>query len=364
MEVLLLSPFHGKSSHASWAEGYKKHSEHAVNCLTLPDRSWSWRLKNGSVPLAMAALDLETNFDIILATSLTCLSTFLALTRRSRMAGLPCVYYMHENQLTYPIRPGGKRDAQLVLRQFQSQLVADEVWFNSEHNRSSWFKQLPKFLRNFPDHQGLELLEKLEQKAKVVPVGLSLAEHPPMLDVDQKPLLLWNQRWEWEKGTDRFLALLKKFGPDVPFDVVLLGPDARPQDLLRQDLRELLGPRLLHEGWCEKTEYISWLSKATFTVSVARHEFFGISILEAAAHGCFTVLPQELSYPEIVPQELHEKCLYRSPKDLYRKIKAYLNSPLELQATRASLQKTAYTYCWRNLAERYDQELQALSHGA
>ena len=56
------------------------------------------------------------------------------LLRRSPLAGTPTVYYMHENQLTYPIRPGGRRDPGLVLRQFHSQLTADAVWFNSEHN--------------------------------------------------------------------------------------------------------------------------------------------------------------------------------------------------------------------------------------
>ena len=38
--------------------------------------------------------------------------------------------------------------------------------------------------------------------------------------------------------------------------------------------------------------------------STARHEFFGIAVVEAIACGCLPWLPDRLSYPELVPQEL------------------------------------------------------------
>ena len=358
VHILLLSPFHGSSSHAAWAEGFQRNSAHKVSLLTLSDRGWSWRLKGASVPLSTQAKEVADSVDVILATSLTDLNSFFGLLRRSELAKKPTVYYMHENQLTYPIRPGGKRDAQLILRQFHSQLSCDQIWFNSSYNKDCWFHQLPKFLSSFPDHQGLEQLKALESKSKVMPVGIDFSSKTESERSTQRPLLLWNQRWEWEKGNDRFLNLLKKFGPDAPFDVVLLGGQSREDDPLRVELIELLGERLLHIGWCEREDYLKWLSRAHVTVSTARHEFFGISLLEAAASGTMTFLPQDLSYPELIPQKLHDVCLYRSPKDLYRKLKGFLDQPQDYASVIEDLRRNAGRFSWSEVCSAYDKALE------
>lgn len=355
MHVLLISPFHGFSSHAAWAEGLQEHSRHKVSIVKLSDESWSWRLKGGCVPLWQKLREWDQPADLVLATSLTCLASLQGLLRRSPLASLPTVYYMHENQLTYPIRPGGKRDPQLVLRQFHSQLAADEVWFNSSHNRRSWFKALPAFLSKFKDYQGLELLPELEKRSKVVPLGLHLAEALPGPE-PRRPILLWNQRWAWEKGVDRLAGLLKKFGPEADFDVVLLGPVSR--DPARLELEQYLGSRLLRTGWCSREEYADWLGRASVTVSVARHEFFGISLLEAAAYGSMVFLPNQLSYPEVFPQELHSTCLYSSQNELYRKLKDFFQDPARFSETREQLRGAALRYCWNRQAALYDDELE------
>lgn len=355
----MVSPFHGQSSHAAWAEGLKRHSRHRISVVEMEDRAWSWRLKGSSPTLSLKMGEVDA-VDLVMATSMTCLSSLFGLLRKGPLASLAAVYYMHENQLTYPIRPGGKRDAQLVLRQFHSQLASDHVWFNSEHNRTSWFTQLPKFLAAFPDHQGLERLQDLERKSKVMPVGLELPKCPPKLEDPSRPILLWNQRWEWEKGIDRFSDLVKKLGPEANFDVVLLGPSPGPREPTREALEEFLGPRLLHSGWCDRASYQQWLEKASFAISTARHEFFGISLLEAAAHGLMLFLPEDLSYPEILPPELHQFCLYRGPKDLHRAVRTFLEQPHDYLKIRAALQARAYQYSWSRLVELYDEELEVI----
>jgi glycosyltransferase involved in cell wall biosynthesis len=330
--------------------------------VSLADQAWSWRLKGGCVPLWQELRDWDEPVDMLLVTSLTCLASLQGLLRRSPLSTLPTVYYMHENQLTYPIRPGGKRDPQLVLRQFHAQLTADEIWFNSAYNMNSWFKMLPAFLANFKDHQGLELLPGLQERSKVVPLGLSLDGAAPQTISDSRPVLLWNQRWAWEKGVDRLDGLIRKFGPEADFDVVLLGPSSR--DPVRTELEEYLGPRLLHSGWCPRESYTDWLKKASFTVSVARHEFFGISLLEAAACGLMLFVPDDLAYPEVIPAELHSQCLYSSQKDLYRRLKGFLEQPESFHETRTELRKAALSYDWRRQAERYDSELERVAHGS
>lgn len=356
VKILVISPFHGASSHAAWARGWQAHSRHDIRILSLPDKGWSWRLKGGCVPLAEKLLELDFEPDLVVATSLTCLSSLYGVLRHSSLPRKPTIYFMHENQLTYPIQQGGRRDSQLVLRQFHSQLLADEIWYNSHFNLTQWLEALPTFLGRFPDHQGIESVQGLRAKSKVMHVGLELGRADEFLSEERPPLLLWNQRWEWEKGIDRFCKVVQRLGPTADFEVVLLGESLKRDESQRKELEAFLGSRLLHSGWCERTDYEDWLRRATFTVSVARHEFFGISILEAAGHGVLTLLPDDLAYPELLPNELHEECLYRNLKGLSTKMKQFLDSPDSFQNTRLSLKRAARQFCWPTIAGHYDRE--------
>ena len=95
--------------------------------------------------------------DVVLATSMVNLPAWLALLpRRPRLARVPCVLYMHENQLTYPPPPGTKRDLAYGMIQHLSMLAADRVCFNSAYHLKSWFAELPRLLKHFPDYTHLE----------------------------------------------------------------------------------------------------------------------------------------------------------------------------------------------------------------
>ena len=54
----------------------------------------------------------------------------------------------------------------------------------------------------------------------------------------------------------------------------------------------------------DRQEYLDLLRGCDWVTSTARHEFFGIAVVEAIACGCLPWLPDRLSYPELVPQEL------------------------------------------------------------
>lgn len=371
MHILLLSPYHG-GSHQAWAEGYAAASGHEVTLLTLPAHFWKWRMHGGAVTLARRWLESSpsTPPDLILATDILDLTTFLALTR-DKTAGVPAVLYMHENQLTYPLpadpttgpmrRQLGERDRHYAFINYVSMLAADRVFFNSLYHRDNFFSALLPFLRHYPEYNELDTVELLRQKSAVLPVGINLRRLDPAFvrnDQRREPLILWNQRLEYDKNPEGFIDVLVQLAAEgIPFRVALCGERfGRPGE--RWDKGVLaLGDRVIHNGYAEDEVYRRLLWESEVTVSTAGHEYFGISILEAIHCRTFPLLPARLSYPEIIPESFHADCLYRGRQDLLRRLRWALSDPAAVREVAERLAPSAAAYDWSRLAPVYDARL-------
>ena len=177
MNVLLVEPYHS-GSHADWVSGYSAHTQHDLTCLTLPGRFWKWRMHGGSVTLARKYQDLRIVPDLLLVTDMLDLTTFLALTRHNTH-NVPVALYFHENQLSYPwsprdrdLRHGG--DVHYGFINYASALAADAIFFNSAYHLTSFFEELPRLLKHFPDYNNLDTVDLLLDKSEVLPLGLNL----------------------------------------------------------------------------------------------------------------------------------------------------------------------------------------------
>jgi glycosyltransferase involved in cell wall biosynthesis len=365
MRITLLSPYHG-GSHAAWADGYRAASQHQVDILALPARFWKWRMHGGALTLARQFVERGERPEMILATDMLDLTTFLALTRQ-RTAGLPVALYMHENQLTYPLpadpasgpmrRQKGERDLHYAFVNLASMLAADRVYFNSAYHQDSLLAALPPFLRHFPEYNELESVATIAERSELLPVGVDLSR----LDAarapaqTEPPLILWSQRWEYDKRPERFLAALAVMaGEGRPFQVALCGPRAgeRPGGLERAIAA--LGERVIYDGFAPPAEHAAWLWRATITISTAEHEFFGVSLVEALYAHTFPILPAALSYPELIPVEWHGRCLYQSWPGLLERLRWALSQPAEALACARMLATAAATYDWSRVAPAYD----------
>jgi glycosyltransferase involved in cell wall biosynthesis len=368
MKILLISPYHG-GSHRAWAEGYRAHSAHEVSLLTMPDRFWKWRMHGGAVTLARRFLEEEYKPDLILVTDMLDLTTFLSLTRH-HTSQIPSGIYMHENQLTYPLPPDGRtgpmrrqlgeRDQHYAFINYASMVTADFIFFNSHFHHDTFFAALPNFLKQFPEYKELNSIEVLQRKSQVVPVGVDfggLAKQGRGAGEDV-PLVLWNQRWEYDKNpADFFKALVVMDEEGIPFRLALCGQQYGQRPSAFATAIERLSEYIIHLGYANSEDYKRLLWQAAVTISTAHHEFFGISILEAIYCHTFPILPHRLSYPELIPEAYHLNCLYQNQGGLVERLRWALTHPDEARQVAHKLHSAVARYDWAQLAPVYDQLL-------
>ena len=359
MKIWLVEPYL-TGSHQGWAEGYQAHSCHQVRLLTLPGRFWKWRMQGGAITLARTADSLEEEPDLLLASDMLNLPVFLALAG-PKMACTPIALYFHENQLTYPMPPGEKRDLHYGFINVASALRAGTLFFNSGYHQAEFFAELPRLLRHFPDYNEMWVVDALRAKARVLPLGLDLVR----LDAGRaaqpksgRAVILWNHRWEYDKDPPAFfqaIHILVEEGLD--FGLVLLGESFRNQPGEFLEARRQLGERILHFGYVDDPlDYARWLWQSDIVVSTAIHEFFGAAVVEACYCGCFPILPRRLSYPELVPAGMHAACLYEEPEGLVDRLR---KAVLDVAGIRSGLLRThAAQYDWRRMAPLYDKKLE------
>ncbi len=190
LNIWILSPYHS-GSHRAWAHGYLRHTKHTVRLLTMAGRFWKWRMQGGAVELAHQARRMlaETGApDLIVATDMLNIPAWLGLMHSALPAGIPLVLYMHENQLTYPWRPGEKPDLTYAMINWTSQVAADHVAFNSNYHRTAWFEELPRLLKHYPDYQHLHLVAEVETRSSVLPVGIETSTHRSQSDAGDAPI--------------------------------------------------------------------------------------------------------------------------------------------------------------------------------
>jgi len=362
LRILLVEPYFG-GSHRQWAEGYRRFSAHDVSLLTLPARWWKWRMRGAAVTLAEMMAPLVSSVgrpDVMLVSDMVDLAA-LRTFGRPVVGDVPVALYCHETQLTYPDVPGTERDLSYAFTNWTSALAADGVAFNSRYHRHAFFSELPRLLRHFPDHTHEHRIPEVEAKSVVLPVGVDLAwagQDPPRRS--SPPLVLWNHRWEYDKGpVEFFTALDEVVRRGVEFEVAVCGERFRRAPTEFDQARGTLGERVVWWGFAERADYEGLLHRADVVVSTARQEFFGVAVVEAMAAGACPLLPDRLSYPELIPPSVHAACLY-SEGELADRLTGLL---LDVGTRRRIAEVTTRfvgRFDWSLVAPRYDRWLSDL----
>ena len=353
LRILTLEPYAG-DSHMVFLNGLSRHSRHQWQIVTLPARHWKWRMRSAPlalIPGARDAIKAWDSVDAIFCSDMLDLPTFLGFaardpTLREKLVpgdgAPPIICYFHENQWTYPTSPDARPDHHFGYTNILSALASDACWFNSSFHLESFLKASQEFVRRMPDSVAIHDLDSMRERCVVIPPGFPDLAIPhddpddqPQRRSDTPIRIGWTCRWEYDKRPDRFadlLDLLKK--RSVAFELILLGQRHgrdTSESLVR--IRDAHGTHIIHDGYAESSqEYAQWLSQMDVVVSTADHEFFGIGICEAAWAGAVPVVPNRLSYVEILPEPFR----YESLAEAAERIEQLMDRPMRRQQRSAA----------------------------
>ncbi len=367
MRILLVEPWK-TGSHLAWAEGYRSSSRHDVDIVGLPGELWRWRLRGGALPLAEMITDwIDRNGqpDLLLVSGLVDVAELLGLARRNLAPRVPVVIFQHESQLVYPVADGNY-DNGAALRNWMSWCVADLVLFNSYHHMRSVEAALPTFVSSLPDKTHVPMVDPVIGRFEVFPVGVGLADIPEgETGGEGRPVILWPHRWERDKDPTAFLAALRKLGEaSLDFGLVLAGQDPPSGSSIAEDERSAVeqefADHVVASGDFDRHQYLEHVARSDLVVSCARHEFFGVAVVEAVASGCVPLLPNALSYPELIRPPWHNAVLYEPGTFGTRLIDAVKRID-ELRNETLGLPETMRRFDWQVIAELYDDRLESVT---
>jgi len=361
MRVALIEAFF-TGSHKRWAEELQSFSSHKIDIYSLKGNYWKWRMHGGAITLAKQFLEKEKQYDLILATDMMDVALFKSLIS-AKHNDTPITLYLHENQLCYPWSETDRdvqknRDSHYAFINFSSALVADRIFFNSQFHKDAFLGALPNFLKGFPDYNEIDSIEKIEEKAEVLHLGMDLQKFDKYkTEQNKKPLILWNHRWEYDKNpTDFFKALYKMQEKNLDFEVVVLGENFRQIPEEFEIAKEKLKDKIVFMGFAQSFEdYASWLWKAHILPVTSNQDFFGGSVIEAIYCNCHPILPNRLAYPEHLLNNTN--CFYNNFEQFFQKLEDAILDFNNLENLNTPIKK----YDWHKIIREYDESFLEIS---
>ncbi len=371
MKVLFLEPFFG-GSHKDFALGFTQYSRHKVTLVTLADRFWKWRMRGSSCYFVNKVKNFS-DYDIIITTDMLNLTDLKSLGGKNFP---PVLIYFHENQLSYPLAPGSKRDLDLGLTNIISAVVADKVLFNSKFHYNDFINAATNLIMQTPDAKPEWMVEQIKIKAQIVYPGCqfktgyqfktSCQFKTGTTDLKEKnikkPLIIWNHRWDHDKNFNLFFDVLCSLKEKkIAFSLALLGERFANYPAVFKKARDIFKKEILIFDYLEsKEQYKAWIEKGAIVVSCAIQENFGISIVEAVRHGCIPLLPDRLSYPELIPENFHSKVLYKSKKDFEKKLEEMIINFQTYLPLQKKLSLHMEQFSWEIMVKQYDDILEKM----
>ena len=238
--ILLLSAYDA-GSHRRWREQLVlSQPEFEWHVLSLSPRFFRWRIRGNALTWLNEPL-LKESWDLLLVTSMVDLSSIRGF--HPNLAYTPALIYMRENQFAYLASDEQHNSIDPQMVNLYSAIAAEAVVLNSDWSRRSFLNGIEKLFRRLPDGTPEGALELIAARYRVLPVPIddrvfhkeAGRQNPEASErlwgnglesgsCSSPPKIVWVDRWEYDKGPDRLLAILQELDrKTMNFQACILG---------------------------------------------------------------------------------------------------------------------------------------------
>lgn len=176
--------------------------------------------------------------------------------------------------------------------QMGGSVAAHSVIYNSEHCR-----QMAR--ESFSDYMNADAMIALEEKSQTFKFGLISGNEPisEPATPSSKPIFLYNHRFEYYKRPDITFGIFDELRAKYDFEVWASqtpGQAAGGGRQYRYD-KSIFEP--------SRDDYLAKIAIPAINTINSKHETFCISILDSMAAGHLIVAPDDITFPELLPDD-------------------------------------------------------------
>lgn len=197
-------------------------------------------------------------------------------------------HYIIHKSLPYPLRTLFPR----LWLQMGGSYVADRIVYNSQHAHNMANE-------SFGEWMVPEKLKQLEDKTTILRQGLVEADHPvaPMATAETPPVFLYNHRFEAYKQPEVTFAQFERLKTRHKFQVWATQVIAQ----MSGGKKRFHYDRVVYEP--DQRDYFKRIAAQPMINTInSVHETFCISILDSISCGHIVVVPNAITFPELLPR--------------------------------------------------------------
>jgi len=194
---------------------------------------------------------------------------------------------------------------------------------------------------NLVSHYGLS-----DENVMVVPLGVDSANSGPKRKMSSIPTILMVSRLDRRKNLDEALQALAKL--ESQFRLVVVGGGPERERL--EHLAHRLGLKAEFVGSVPQGELRRYYGEANIFLSTSKSEGFGLSLLEAMAHGCAVLASDIHAHRELVPDSRFG-ILYNGLDELTERLRVLTIKRNLVESLGSAAQELSLRYSWEHTAK-------------
>jgi hypothetical protein len=315
LDILALEPFYGGIRRAMLS-AVTRCSRHRWTVLKLPPRRMERRLAAAASWFAeQLGRHLEGHIDVLFTSEALNLANLYRLV--PDLASRPSVVYFHESNLpAVNAREGGPYE----LVNLNTATAATEIWFNSVYHQNTFASRGAALVARHPELASRNPMPAITRKSNLVFPPLDMGYVSEVRAAFPAPVRQPNTIFVETRDADVKLlnwALEMVHASGRKFRLITVGPVKQlSNEWERTTIREIDEPAQVL-GMLESSILVSVKPKATSDYLCVR----------GMLAGCRPIVPNDGVYPELIPENLHATCLYRTdPAELAVKIAETLDA--------------------------------------